>query len=64
MEHPNRWLECERAIEPRFNELLESDLSATAIFQLVEDAIKVGWTDYEVKRALWGLKVAREETKH
>ena len=63
IEHPNRWFECEKAIGPRFNAIVKNDLSAEAIYRLVRDAVAVGWTDYEVQRAMWSLKWSQDEVE-
>ncbi|RCW77751.1 hypothetical protein [Phyllobacterium bourgognense] len=53
---PNRWLECERALEERFTEIATGEKPSTLSFaELIDDAIEAGWTEPEVKRALLDL---------
>ena len=53
---PNRWLECERALEERFTEIATGHKPSTLSFvELIGEAIEVGWTEAEVKRALLDL---------
>jgi len=59
---PNRWLECERALEERFTVIAESDeLPAEALHALIVEAVEAGWTEQEVRRALSDMIRARED---
>lgn len=59
---PNRWLECERALEERFTVIAESDeRSIDALQKLIVEAVEAGWTEPEVKRALLDMIEARED---
>jgi len=63
--YPDRWIDCQRALEPLFNELVHAnaapyiDLSQMAgpIFQAAYDA---GWTVDDVAKAVSELAVNHE----
>ena len=58
----NRWQECERALQERFTAIAESDeRSSEALEALIVEAIEVGWTEQEVRRALLDMIRARED---
>lgn len=53
--YPDRDIDCEEALEARFDELLETkDVSA-----VLYEAIEAGWRVEEVKTAIRGLIAAR-----
>ena len=58
---PNRWQECERALQEQFRAIAESDeRSSEALEALIVEAIDVGWTEQEVRRALLDMIRARD----
>jgi len=58
--NPNRWLECEKAIKKRLSEIDEVDLREEAVKELIRDAMDVGWTEMDVRRAIWSWKMLRD----
>lgn len=54
LDHPDRALCCEEAMEARFDELFETG-DVTAVFF---EALDAGWTEHEVRRGLRGLIAA------
>ena len=58
---PNRWQECERALQHRFTAIAESaERSSEALKALIVEAIEVGWSEQEVRRALLDMTRARD----
>jgi hypothetical protein len=57
---PNRWDECEKAIKPRFNMINWVDMRDDKTIQLLNDAMAAGWTEREVIRAIWALRMLRD----
>lgn len=57
-EYADRASDCRKAIEPRFNELVDQQAD---LFDILEEATAVGWSREEVTLALNGLLEREKE---
>ena len=59
VDHPDRWLECEKAIKKRLGEIDEVDVREEAAKELIKDGMEVGWTE-TVRKAIWSCKMLQD----
>ena len=64
VDHPDRWLECEKAIKKRLGEIDEVDLREEAVKELIKDAMGAGWTEMELRKANLELEDATGYQRH
>jgi len=58
--HPDRWLECEKAIKQRLGEIDEVDLREEAVKELIKDAMEAGWAEMEIRTAIWSWNMLQD----
>jgi hypothetical protein len=58
LDHPDRVLSCEEAMEERFNELLDTKDVSVVFFE----ALAAGWNEDEVRLGLCCLRAAKAES--
>jgi len=64
-DYPDRWLECQRALEPAFRDLIEAQETpfvdlASVVEPLLDAAVSAGWTAHDVSVAVAELAVNHE----